>query len=170
MISFKAFVEAIHNAIISANDHIATRHEDIIDKYFEPAEPTRESAEKGHESHSTLRPKSICIQYPHQETDGMLRMIDIDVPLITLIPVSMPQIEEVKMTAQFDLQLINNEVQINFSPSTKKRWSLFGRSSDKDVHLNTGQLEITLKPSEGPEGLKQVIEGYEKVLRAQLPH
>ena len=98
----------------------------------------------------------------------MLRMIDIDVPLITLIPVTMPQIEEVKMTAQFDLQLVNNEVQINFSPTTKKRWSLFGKAAD--VQTNTGQLEITLKPSDGPEGLKQVIEGYEKVLRAQLPH
>ncbi|HEU4717324.1 MAG TPA: DUF2589 domain-containing protein [Bacteroidia bacterium] len=168
MISFKAFIEGINSAIVAANDDLMNKHEEILDTYFEK---TGEDKTDGHEGHSTLRPKSVCIQYPKMEVDGSITMIDVDVPLVTLIPIEFTKIDKVKITAQFGLQVINNDLQIIFSnEAPKKKWSLFGGSKTDDKTPSPGQLEITIRPSETPEGLKKMIDGYDKVLRAQIPH
>lgn len=167
MISFKAFIEGINNAVLAANDLLMDKNAGIFDTYFEKAPAS--AAQPGHEGHSSLQAKSICIQYPHQTADGKTEMVDVDVPLVTLIPISFPQIEELKLKANFDLQVINNELQISFSSEAPKKRRWFCSKSDSGEE-GSGLLEITLKPSEGPEGLKRIIEGYEKVLRAQIPH
>jgi len=53
---------------------------------------------------------------------------------------------------------------VSFS-NDEKSSSLFGNKSK----TSTAKLEIVLKPGETTEGMKDIIEGYEKVLRAQIP-
>lgn len=173
MISFKAFIEGINNAILAANDSLMDKNAGIFDTYFEkaPAAPTTSvTGVKPAATTSALQAKSITIKYPHRTADGQATMVDVEVPLVTLIPLSFSTVDEVKLKAHFDLQVINDELQISFNSEApkKRRWSLFGNSPSGEE--TTGLLEITLKPTEGPEGLKRIIEGYEKVLRAQIPH
>jgi len=177
MISFKAFIEGINNAVLAANDSLMDKNAGLFDTYFEKAPAssgvsTAGNINKSVDTGSTLQAKSITIQYPHQNPDGTTTMVNVDVPLITLIPVSFSQIEEMKLKAHFDLQVINNELQISFSSESPKRrkWFTFGKPEVDEEEISSGLLEITLKPTEGPEGLKRIIEGYEKVLRAQIPH
>jgi hypothetical protein len=172
MISLKSFIEGINAAILSANNMLMARNEELLDTYFEPVPPKTGAAADDHHKHNTLRAKSICLEYPEQTEKG-ITTTHVDVPLVTLVPVSFPQIEKVKFTAQFDIQEINDELQIHFtneSSRRKRRWSWFGRTHVEEENHNSGKLEITIVPTQGPEGVKRVIEGYEKALRAQIPH
>ncbi len=117
----------------------------------------------------TLRPKMIAMQYPHKTASG-ITMSEVQVPLITLAPLSMTQISEVKFSTQLEIQVEDDELAVSF-PSRQS-----GTSNETDQKSNASSggsvatLEITLTPHHGTDGLKKIVEGYEKVLRAQLPH
>lgn len=208
MISFKAFINAIHDAILSANDSLMERNTGLLDKYFnipEDEESVRKTidealeasksiySKKGEESQEeykkvikglqyakkamsedeadenvkasgALSAKSVVIEYPHQTANG-IEYTEVHVPLITLVPLSMSQIKEAKLTTEFELQLVDDEVQLNFDPG-KSKGKMFGKKPDSTF----GRLEITISPHDSSEGLKRLVEGYEKALKAQIPH
>ena len=113
----------------------------------------------------TLRPKTVVVHYPIHTSSG-IEMKEVHVPLITLVPISMSQISEVKLNTDLEIQLVDDEVQVSFSNRTAgKKKGLF----EKEPKTTLGHLEITIKPHEGSEGLRRLVEGYEKVLRSQIP-
>ena len=213
MISFKSFINAIHDAILSANDSLMEKNTGLLDKFFidstnedqlqatlddalkassqitsKKGNVTREDftkaseamekakkalqADEGdteepgkHEGNAQIpgrmTPKSVVVEYPHQTENG-IEFVEVHVPLITLAPVAMSQIEKATLTANFEMQIENGELQLNFSDRSR---SGFGKKS-KTSH---GKLEITIMPQESSEGLKQLIEGYENALKSQIP-
>ncbi|HKJ42090.1 MAG TPA: hypothetical protein VKA27_08335 [Sunxiuqinia sp.] len=92
----------------------------------------------------------------------MEKFVEVHVLLITLAPVAMSQIEKAKLTANFEMQIVDGELQLNFTDRSR---SGNGRKS-KTSH---GKLEITITPQESSKGLKQLIEGYENALKSQIP-
>lgn len=206
MISFKSFVDAIHEAIMMANEALMDKNTGLLDKYFNTAtnedelqssldgalkaskdiadkkgSVTREdfknasdAIEKARQALSaddnqnsaqipgTLSPKSVVVEFPQQTPNG-IEFVEVHVPLITLVPVAMSQIEKATISANFDIEIVNDEVQLNF---TNKSSGLSGRKSK----ATRGKLELTIAPQESSEGLRQLIEGYEKALKAQIPH
>lgn len=158
MISFKAFVEAIHEAIMSASNTLMDKNVDLLDKYFE--ETTSEESDKT--TRSTLVPKNVILEYPVLNADGKVEQTKIQVPLITMVPLSMSQIEKATLTAEFEMEIIDGELQLSFP--NRKNDGVF----NKKPKNNTGKLEITISPQESSEGLKLIVEGYEAVLRQQL--
>jgi ElaB/YqjD/DUF883 family membrane-anchored ribosome-binding protein len=115
-----------------------------------------------------LRPKMTTIQYPQQIADGVV-MSEVKVPLITLVPLSMTQISEVKLRTELEIQLDDDELLVSF-PAPQS-----GTPQDKGDDAQTSSrpsatLEITLTPHHGTEGLRKIVDGYEKVLRAQIPN
>jgi hypothetical protein len=209
MISFKFFVNAIHDAILSANDTLMEKNTGILDKFFEDTSNeeglqssldhalqvsnniiskkgnvTRDdfkdaldalgNAKKALSGNSddstaansaripgTLSPKSVVVEYPHQTANG-IEFIEVHVPLITLVPLSMSQIQKATVTANFEMEIVNDELQLNFTNKSKG----MGRKSKK----TWGKLEITITPQESSDGLKQLVEGYEQALKSQIPH
>lgn len=111
------------------------------------------------QSPGTLSPKTVVMEYP-QETENGIEMTEVHVPLLTLSPMNFSQIEKATLTADFDIEIVNNEVQLNFT-DTKTR-------KGKD-NVTRGSLEITISPQESSDGLKQIIAGYEKALKSQIP-
>ncbi len=171
MISFDAFVKAIHDAILGANDALMDRNVELLDRFFEEVEHEEheESASEAEDSggpHVSHIPKSVCLIYPHQTSTG-IEEVAIHVPLITLVPLSMSQIEKVKLTADFEIHMNDDKLELYFPSggSTPKR-SIFSRKARKTT---TGKLEITLSPHPVAEGIQIVVEGYERALRAQIP-
>jgi len=209
MISFKFFVNAIHDAILSANDTLMEKNTGMLDKYFvdnsnedelqasldhalqtttnivskkgaatpddfKAALDALESAKKALSptddnktntiagTPGTLSPKSVVIEYPHQTANG-IEFVEVHVPLITLVPLTMSHIEKAKLSANFEMEIVNDELQLNFTNKPRGR---FGRKSKR----TWGQLEITISPQESSEGLKQLVEGYEQALKNQIPH
>lgn len=156
MISFKAFVEAIHEAIINASNTLMDKNVGLLDKYFE--EITDKTTNK-----TTLTPKNVILEYPALTSDGQVSPTEIQVPLITLVPLATSQIEKATLTAEFEMEIIDNELQLSF-PSHKS--GVF----HKDSKGNTGKLEIVISPQESSEGLKLIVEAYEAALKRQISY
>ncbi|KFC19666.1 DUF2589 domain-containing protein [Chryseobacterium sp. FH1] len=152
MINFKNLIEALNNAVSIANDSLISSHSEFIDTYFEEAEG------------GGLNAKNLTINYPVKMPDNTFKNVPVDTPIITLIPVYTSKIDEVKLTADLDVTLDKEDLLVSFS-NKADCGSLFGK---KERSSNV-KLEIILRPGENTEGLKNIIEGYEKILRAQIP-
>lgn len=111
------------------------------------------------------RPKMVTMAFPSQSADGVESTI-VNVPKITLSPISSPRIKDVKFTADLEVTTENNdseELLVAFNPPQVK-----GENTITKDSTNT-HIEISLIGHEPPEGLQKIIEGYEKALRAQIP-
>ncbi|PCK07277.1 MAG: hypothetical protein COA42_15065 [Alteromonadaceae bacterium] len=113
----------------------------------------------------TLSPKMVTVKYPCH-TDNDVQFKEVHVPLITLVPIEHSQLDEVKLKMELGFHLVDDQVHVNFDVGEKNRES---SSDGGNKRQAVAELEITMRPSEGPAGLKYLIEGYEKMLRAQLP-
>ncbi len=172
MISFKSFVSAIQNAIMGASDTLMDKNLSLIDRYFDKDTAEVKDSTGNVVSKATLIPKTVTLNYPqlneHAEDDEdiindyQVKVLPIEVPLITLVPLTMPQIEKATLTAEFELEIVNGELQLNFPNSA--RGGLF----KKAPKTTRGKLEIILSPQESSEGLKMLIESYESFLKRQL--
>lgn len=112
----------------------------------------------------SLMPKTVVLQYPTPTHDGFV-MKDVKIPLISLIPVSMSEISEIKFKTTIELIVDDNNLQVGFP--NKSDMNKLEINKPNESHYST--LEITIRPRDGSEGLSTLIQGYEKALRAQLP-
>ena len=142
--------EAIHHAIVSASDSLMDKNEGLLDKYFEkPVDG--EGKNKG-----ALVPKIVQLEYPALDDTGAVTTTTVQVPLITLVPVTASKIEKATVTAEFALEVINDELQISF-PNKKI-----------SENATVGKLEIVISPQELTDGLELIIEGYANALKRQI--
>jgi hypothetical protein len=160
MIKFDAFIQAIHAAILSANDTLADKNLAVMERFFETSGD--QAASDPAQPSGGLRPKMVTILYPQETASGVV-MSEIQVPLITLAPLSMTQISEVKLTTELQIDLQDQDLLVSFLPAQPN-----DENSPAAPHPGA-TLEITLTPHHGTEGLKKLVEGYEKVLRSQIP-
>ena len=153
MISFKAFIQAIHSAISDSSEKITNKNQKILDEYFDKKD-------------NRLVPKTVTLDYPKSHSLDSTEQYDltlssIEVPLITLVPITFQNIEKTVLTAEFELEVIDNAVQIKFE---KSRSGIIHRKNNGNI----GKLEITLTPQETPEGLQSLIDSYEGFLKRQI--
>jgi len=153
MIKFDQFVQVIHDAALSANQAVSDENVKIINKYFE-----------NHDG--TLKPKTLNMQYP-QHTDKGVVMKNVKIPVITLIPVSLSEISEVKFKTDIEVFVEDDDLKVSF-PHKNADSGTTTATQESPSHTST--LEITVHPTQVSAGLKHLIQGYEKVLRGQLPH
>ena len=164
MISFKSFVEAVHNAIMNASDSLMDKNEGLLDKYFE--EKTTEEKDPKTNVTSTkksLVPRTVSLEYPSLTADGKVETTYVQVPLITLVPISASQIEKATLSADFEMEIVNDALQLHFTDGSKSNNGFFKKSK-----TNRGKIEIVISPRETTDGLKLVIEGYEAILKRQI--
>jgi hypothetical protein len=177
MINLKSFVAAIHDAIISASNTLMDKNEALIDKYFvdkthfeatgqknqsDTSEPAKDDSSKTSEQDVHV-PKCVILEYPVLQSDGKIVPTEIQVPLITLVPLGLSQIEKATITAEFEMALVDDELQLSF-PS-KKSGGLFQKSP---ANTTNGKLEIVISPQDTPEGLRLIVEAYEAALKRQI--
>jgi hypothetical protein len=164
MISFKSFVIAIHEAIISATDTLMDKNVGLLDKYFTETPKDEKNVDTGAvNTVNTLVPKSVILEYPHLTADGTVENLEVSVPLITLVPLSMSQIEKATLTADFDIEIVDGELQLNFTNRSNN-----GGIFKKKHETTRAQLKITIAPQDTSEGLKLLVEGYEAILKRQI--
>lgn len=171
MLSFKSFVSAIHDAILKANDALMDKNTELLDKYFEQKTIGVVDADKKpvydkdgvQQQKKILEPISVVMDYPIIDDDGNQQNIDVHVPLITLVPISTSQIEKATLTADFDMEIVDGDLQIDFT-GKQKSGGVF-----KKTKKSKGNLEITISPQDTSEGLRLLIEGYETLIKRQIP-
>jgi hypothetical protein len=166
MINLGDFFKAIHSAVSAASSELIRENLLLTQDYFESDDPT----EVGGVPTGKLKAKTVTLQYPAYSENGEVVMKDVHVPLIALIPITMPEISEVKFRTNLELFIENDNLQVNFSPKKLPSGSGAGWGVDEKSETNGGMLEITIIPNKGTDGLNYIIDGYEKVLRGQIPH
>ena len=160
-------MEAIQQSINSSARSVEANGVRYVNKFFVEVDESGEPIDKeagNFNLGAQYKPKMVEMQFPRRTAEGMDTVVA-EVPLLVLSPLNTPKVEEVKFTA--DLEVSTNaqdELLVSF-PDQKKE-SFF--SGDKSKNTNA-HLEITIKAGESPEGLKKIIEGYERALRAQIP-
>lgn len=115
----------------------------------------------------TYVPKTVRINYPatfdfatpDNEKDYKVVSTPIEVPLLTLVPISTCNIEKATLKANFKFDMVGDEVKVDFTNDKFK---------ENETAANFGSLEIVLSPSQTPEGLKAMIETYENFLKRQI--
>lgn len=199
MIKFDAFVTAIQSAITKANESLVDRNTSkFIDMYFDPPVESDDlqnkldkalgsltakdqsrnerlkaladardalsggkfSADTEHaEMPDSYIPKLVSIQFPFFTENGV-EYKDIHVPLITLVPITSTEIKEVTLETDIVISESDDEVHLNFERK------LFSQMMG---NAKPGRLTIKVAPRDPAEGLQIVIDGYEKLLRSQIP-
>ncbi|GCC51439.1 DUF2589 domain-containing protein [Chryseotalea sanaruensis] len=153
---------------------------DSIEKILQQTKPTREVLQQALKSFSgarkalenedkpgttklakSLRAKTVALQFPEQSSNG-ITMRNAHVPLISLVPVTMAQVSEVKFKTPLELQVENDELIISFSPTVSE-------SKIENQHT-VASIEITITPQASAAGLKALIKGYDNLLRSQIPN
>jgi hypothetical protein len=163
MISLKSFISAIHDAIINASESLMDKNVGLLDKYFNEIKKDEKDEVTGATTEKTiLEPKTVVLQYPSLAADGTKIISDVHVPLITLIPLQMSQVEKAVITADFEMDIVNGQIELSFP---KKNTGLVLFRKEKK---NSAKLEITITPQETSEGLKVIVEGYESLLKRQI--
>ena len=161
MVDFKSLVEAIHNAIVQANVNLMDQHEALLDKYFTESPSAVPGSDK-----TTLTPKTVIVElpqlFPGDDDNATVKVTEIQVPLITLVPLSLSQIEKATISVDFEMDVVDGELKVDFS--NKKQRFLSGRRNDPKL----GKIEITLSPEHTPEGVKLLVEAYERVIKNQM--
>lgn len=117
----------------------------------------------------TLTPRTVKIQYPDQTDNGMV-IRDVNVPLITMVPLSMSQVTMVRFKTKLEMQEVDGQLRVSFPLTTSLSHSEQGETNPTVDTSNLGELEIVIEPNNESSGLRKIVEGYEKALRAQIPH
>lgn len=178
MISFESLLKTFHEATLAASDALKQKNQNIIDEYFELVKftETLNNGEEGkrnlwsnqsifrEEENIKLRPKTITIQYPKETQEGPT-VHDVQVPLISIVPISQTAIDEVTINTELELALKDDELMVSFPQKQKSKF--FDKKDDKEKSCT--KVEIKLRPTMETEGLKKLVEGYDKLLRAQIP-
>lgn len=115
----------------------------------------------------SLVPKTVRVNYPATfdyatpDNDKEYKTIStpVEVPLLTLVPLSNYNIEKATFNANFKFDVVDDQVMIDFSKNL---------ISETEISNNYGKLEIVLSPQQTPEGLRSLIESYENFLKRQI--
>lgn len=154
MVSFKLFIDAIHRAISQTSNSLIDKNEEFLDRYFtKKVQKDTEGIEN-----EILSPKSIHMSYPILDDNGNVIKSEIQVPLLTIVPVCATKIEKATLTSEFGLDVEEDEVQINFVDPTQH----------KD-NIAYGKVEIIISPQDPPKGLDLLVNAYNNILRRQIP-
>lgn len=154
MISLKSLVEAINDAAEVANATLAKSEDQVINNFFFfDDESGRYNA------------KTVAIEYPTVSKDGKMSNLSIDVPLITIVPISSARVEELRFTTDLDVAIDDDAIYVSFAKNN-------GEGTPPPEGKTKGastRLELVIRPQENTHGLEKLIEGYEKLLRSQIP-
>ncbi|GLQ73452.1 DUF2589 domain-containing protein [Vibrio penaeicida] len=163
MIEFQSLMQAIHKGVKDAAKSVEGETIDFVKRFFD-----EHLGEEGDAPSYT--PKTCNMQFPSRTEHGV-ENVSAEVPLLALVPVSAPRITEVKFHTELEINTNDmNQLMVSFARKADKpgiKNKMLGQPKN-DSSANAS-LEITLTGNEPPEGLKRLIEGYERALRAQIP-
>lgn len=114
-----------------------------------------------------LRPRMVAMQYPTVTKDGP-GVQTVNVPLITLIPLSQVELKEMSFATELDLSVNGDALQVSFPKRTLKKQEM-AEEGAKPGNGGKAHLEVKIAAMETPDGLKYIVDGYERALRAQVP-
>lgn len=168
MIKIEDLVYAIQAAVTGANDALQNQAGEFLDRFFDTVQQPVAEGEEAQLASETLRPRYVTMEYPTETPEG-IKTLSVNVPLIAMVPIVHSRIEEVVFRSALDVQQQDNgDVTVAFvAPPSKS--GFFKRDSVSAPAPNATEVEIRIRGDESPEGLRKIVEGYTRALRAQIP-
>lgn len=182
----KHFIAALQNGVISANSMLQKHHLEMINFYFETREKRSQREQEAAPQYKQplhfypsepdkidfdslndkgLYPKTVNLIFATAARDpetgeNYIKNHEVTVPLLTLVPYS--QVGVANMKVNLDIEL---------SEDTKDQDAQIGFPKVADCANNekTCSLEINFEKTTTTDGIKSLMEGYERLLRAQIP-
>lgn len=153
-VSFKSFIMGICDAVATASETLRNRNGQFLESYFNRQQEVKD-VNDGHAQ--SYIPKSVLLEAPAVDDDGMTVKEKVEVPLLSLVPHSSERIE--KMTLNIDLQVFIEDGELKVD---------LGESKKGKKESGHGTLEITVSPDAPSEGLQQLVSRYESIIRSQI--
>ncbi|MDI1430028.1 DUF2589 domain-containing protein [Polyangium sorediatum] len=125
-------------------------------------------------SSGMLRPKMMAVQFPHVTKEGP-GVHTVYVPLIALAPVSFARVSEVRFKTDLHLSAAGDELAVSFPSSGEASGGPPPASAAPDGGATpkgtptSASIEIVVSETPLSQGLRLLVEGYERALRAQIP-
>ncbi|MES2692612.1 MAG: DUF2589 domain-containing protein [Verrucomicrobiota bacterium] len=167
----------IEQAVVSAAQQVQESNLNIFQRYFVPVEPLQEEEL---ERLSDLldrkawlgkyAPKTVTIEYPvmlpmSAPVPLEKRVHEVIVPLISLVPPQNYYIEEMRVELNVEVE-IDSAGEVEFllvSPGHA------GASPTGGGERARARVEVLVKRGEAPATLVEIIKGYDRALRGQVP-
>ncbi len=166
MIEFQSLMRAVHKGVRDAAKSVEGESLDFIKRFFDQVTVDDPDDEETGET-TVLRPKTCAMEFPSRTADG-INMITVQVPIVAICPISSPRITEVKFSSELEISATEDDKLMVAFPILKSQSDDSAPAVEGNRSTNAN-LEITLTGNEPPEGLKKLIDGYERALRAQIP-
>lgn len=142
------FLTELRKAVNEASNVLQEKNLETLSKYF--------VQKKISESETVCMPKTIRMDYPVATEEGKVAIKRVDVPLISLIPVTNSKVEKATFSIDFQMDDEDGDVKVSFP---MKR---FGEVQ----HLS--HLELTITPDEVPEGIVSIVSKYNSMIQNQI--
>ncbi len=181
MIALDDFVAAIQAAVVQAGDQVRKRNIEIFAEFFEHPEDlagwlsndntgiAQESGDGAEppadETPRPLVPKTVAMEFPRETKDGPVSHT-VHVPLIALVPHQGLLISELR--ARFTMEVMIDEEKGPLIKVSPKRQQSKDTETD-ELHEDIVTVEILITDEGPPKGLAEVVFGYERALRAEIP-
>lgn len=160
-------IAGIKRSVIDAHRHVSNQHMDELENFFKPAagqDPDLVFPNGEWEA------QTVTMVVPREVSrNGVITMenINVNVPLITLLPLKSLLLERIEIITTLDLSLsgLSEEVisgEQEIPPDVLVSFSNTGP--------NAAEIKIVIQAAELPAGYTRLVGAYEKLLNAQLPN
>lgn len=166
-IKLGGLLAGIKRAVVEAHRSVANQHMEELAQYFSPApgQPDDLRFPEGQ-----WEPRSVVLRVPHETSrNGQVSLAqrEVQVPLITLLPLRSHAIERVELLTTLDFSLA-----APLPPEAARG----DADLPPDILVNLGhrgphsaEVKIVVQAGDLPPGYARLVGAYEKVLNAQLP-
>lgn len=138
---------SICDSVSAASETLKDRNKQFLGNYFTRVDQ---------EGQSVYKPKGVLIETPYVNDEGEVEKENVEVPFLSMVSHSSEQIERISL--HLNLQVFEEDEVLKVDLDERKRHS----------RACQGTLEITISPKESSEGLEQLINKYETVIKGQL--
>lgn len=207
MLTLKKFVQAVQQSVEAASKSLISQNQEFLETYFDeidvprtdlyPSEKDKRRARRKKDNDDDLEglliPKMVAMEYPHLAPDGSATHHTVHVPLISLAPHALMQIEDMTFNIEMDIHEDSEKMSedgsdpdllISFptkpvgtrsrpasKSSGKKDDTISFTEQESDSGKSTNvEITISMRAVDQPHGLQVIIDGYDKALRAQVPN
>lgn len=159
---FDTILEGIHDAMVQLNRGMQAQHQpELFDRYFEETRVPDPDSEDGY--HLQLRAKTVTVHVPITTDTGGLEYRELEVPLLSLVPVRSMQVDTLKIKFQVRMQGAKEDE----DRKGRKRRFLhvdFGGGGIFSRKSNLAEVEVVFKGTDPPEGWMKINGQFTKML------
>ncbi|KUM03622.1 DUF2589 domain-containing protein [Chromobacterium subtsugae] len=159
-------VSGLKKAVIEAQRSVSNQHIEELQQFFIP---DQEQGDTQNFPEGAWTARMVGMNVPREVSrDGQVTLEhhEVQVPLITLLPLKSFMIERVEVLTTLNLSLAE-QAEHGDTDTDAEAPEVMVSMHQQDA--NTAEIKIVIHSLEPPAGYQRIVAAYEKLLNAQLP-